>query len=262
MKDFWDNVIITDIKLAMLVEQGMGVPVHTKRSSHGFVINDSKADKIIHFSDGIKIKCGPNELHYLPKGSTYRVEKITSGNCWAINFDLLEEIEQPPFIINFRNPEPIIEIFKEAVSAWQEKKDFHNAKIRKCMYDIITKIRKEQRKNYIPTQKELLIAPAVKYITKNFTKNEISVKELSNLCNISEAYLRRIFLDKYSLTPKEYIINLRIDYAKQLLQNGQFSVGKIAAMCGYAEPCHFSREFSKRTGISPSVYMKTTENQQ
>ncbi len=161
MKDFWDNVIITDIKLVMLVKQGMGVPVHTKRSSHGFVINDSSSEKIINFSDGIKIKTGPNELHYLPKGSKYRVETITSGNCWAINFDLLEEIEQPPFNINFRNPEPIIEIFKEATNAWKEKKDFHNTIIKKCIYEIIANIKKEQKRNYIPTQKEKLITPAV-----------------------------------------------------------------------------------------------------
>jgi AraC-like DNA-binding protein len=258
MKDFWDNVIITDIKLAMLVEQGMGVPVCTKRSSHGFVINDSEADKIIHFSDGIKIKSGPNELHYLPKGSTYCVEKITSGNCWAINFNLLEEIEQPPFNINFRNPEPIIEIFKEATNAWKEKKYFHNTIIKKCIYEIIAKIKKEQKRNYIPTQKEKLITPAVEYISKSFTENNVSVKKAAELCGISESYLRRIFTEKYSISPKEYIIKLRLDYAKQLLKSGQLSVSEIATMCGYFEPCHFSREFSKRTGISPSEYEKAS----
>ena len=258
MKDFWDNAIITDIKLVMLVEQGKGVPVHTKRSSHGFVINDSEADKIIHFSDGIKIKCGPNALHYLPKGSTYRVEKITAGNCWAINFNLLEEIEQPPFAINFRNPEPIIEIFKEATNAWKEKKDFHNTIIKKCIYEIIAKIKKEQKRNYIPTQKEKLITPAVEYISKSFTENNVSVKKAAELCGISESYLRKIFTEKYSISPKEYIIKLRLDYAKQLLKSGQLSVSEIATMCGYFEPCHFSREFSKRTGNSPTDYMKTT----
>ena len=35
----------------------------------------------------------------------------------------------------------------------------------------------------------------------------------------------------------------------------QFSISEIAEMCGYAEPCHFSREFSKRIGTSPKGYI-------
>lgn len=256
MLDTWDNTIVTNIKFAIYVNAGAGAHVHTNRDSYGLVINDSKANKIIHFSDGTLLKAGPYELHFLPKGSSYRVEQIDLGGCFAINFDLLEEINQPPFSLNFRNPEPINEIFKEAVSAWKEKKDFRNTIIRKCIYEIITKIRKEQKRNYVPTRKELLISPAIKYIEKNFTQNDISIKNLAKLCNVSEAYFRRIFTDKYSLSPKEYIIKLRLDYAKQLLKSGQFSASDIATMCGYFEPCHFSREFSKHIGLSPGNYIK------
>ena len=259
MIDNWNNAAVTDINLAIYVDAGMGTEFHSNRTSHGFVINDSASNKIIHFSDGTKLYVGPFTFHYIPKASTYRVEVLdnTTG-CWAINFTLLEDLNQPPFSLNFRNPEPIIEIFKTATNAWKEKSDFHNVLIRKCIYEIITKIRKEQQRSYIPTQKEKLIAPAVEYITKSFTKNDVSVKNAAELCGISEAYLRRIFTEKYSLSPKEYIIKLRLDYAKQLLDSGQFSVNEVATMCGYFEPCHFSREFSKRTGNSPSEYAKAS----
>ena len=76
------------------------------------------------------------------------------------------------------------------------------------------------------------------------------------MCNVSEAYFRRIFTEKYGISPKEYIINMRIDYAKQLLRSGQMSVSDTARACGYFEESHFSREFSKRVGVSPCEYKK------
>ena len=59
------------------------------------------------------------------------------------------------------------------------------------------------------------------------------------------------------MSPKEYIINKRMEYAKTLLSSGQVEVKEAAVMCGYFEPCHFSREFSKHFGISPKEYIKT-----
>jgi AraC-like DNA-binding protein len=47
-----------------------------------------------------------------------------------------------------------------------------------------------------------------------------------------------------------------MDYAKNLLKSDDFSIAEIATLCGYAEPCHFSREFTKRVEIPPSQYEK------
>jgi AraC-like DNA-binding protein len=71
---------------------------------------------------------------------------------------------------------------------------------------------------------------------------------------VSEVYLRKIFEKKFGVSPKEYMISLRMEYAKQLLSSGEVGVAEVAQMCGYAEPCHFSREFKKRFGISPKNY--------
>ncbi len=254
----WNNAIVTDISLAMYVLPNSKKVIHNNRAFHGFVLNQATTEKIIHFSDGTTMHSGPYELHYLPKDSSYRVERIVSGGCWAINFDLLEKTDGKPFNIKFRNHESILKIFKDATSAWEEKKDISNAIVRKCIYDIIIKISKELERNYMPCAKETLIKPAIDVINRDFTKNDLSVKALADLCGISEAYFRRIFTDKYSVSPKDYIINLRIEHAKHLLVSGQFTVSETAHMCGYFEPCHFSREFKKHFGVSPNEYAKAS----
>jgi transcriptional regulator GlxA family with amidase domain len=49
---------------------------------------------------------------------------------------------------------------------------------------------------------------------------------------------------------------MRIERARQMLADGSFSVRQVAALCGYFEETHFSREFKHRIGVSPAGYRK------
>lgn len=254
MQNNWSNATITDVRLAVCVTPETGGAVHKNRPSHGFAINDAVSNKKIYFSDGTVLTWGPYDLVYFPKGSSYHVKSITSGCCWAINFDLMDNFSEKPFKISFRSSAPIVEIFKDATNLWIKKPEFFNTAIKKHLYDIILKIHKEQQRSYMPSEKEKLIQPAVDIIRSNYTKNDLTSHDLSSVCHISEPYLRRIFKEIYSVSPKEYMINLRIEHAKTLLSSHHFSVSEVATLCGYAEPCHFSREFSKHVGCSPKSY--------
>ena len=97
------------------------------------------------------------------------------------------------------------------------------------------------------------IAKVLRYMSEHIEENP-TITELAAFSNVSEVYFRRLFLNAYGISPKEYIIQKRIEYAKTLLSSGDFSVSEVGSLCGYAEPCHFSREFSKRVGISPVQY--------
>ena len=261
MLEGFDNAVITDIRLAMYVDPGIGVNYHNNRTSHGLVINDTGNNKDYIFSDCTTIKTKAFSVFYLPKGSTYRINDYnkTTG-CWAINFDLRDEISEKPFVVQFKSSDSILDNFKECVNAFKKSLDNRDLIIRKNLYEIILKIKKECAKNYTPGKKAILIKPALDYINQNFNDNDLSVKELARICGISENYLRRIFQEKVNQSPKEYIIKCRIDYAKKLLLSGQFSVSEIAEMCGYTEPCHFSREFSKRAGVVPNKYKTALYN--
>ena len=144
----------------------------------------------------------------------------------------------------------------DAEKAWQKKPPFYQNFIKKSIYEIIHLMKKEELKNYQPNKKENIILPAIEIIKSNFTK-DISIIELSQMCNISDTYFRKLFADKFGLNPKEYIISLRINYAKDLLKSGQFKVSEVAKLCGYSEECHFSRIFKKLTGENPNNYYNT-----
>lgn len=257
MLDQLNNAIITTVQLAMYVKAGTGAPHHSNRVSHGLVINGADSRKDYIFSDRTVLKTTDFSVYYLPKGSTYSVkEDYPSSGCWAINFDFLEEIHAKPFVVNFKSADAVLNLFKETVSAFEKSSEAKDWIARKNLYDILLKIRKELAGTYVPSKKSLLIQPALDGINRNFRDSNLKVKDLSDMCAISENYLRRIFVEKFNMSPKEYLSHRRIENAKALLNSGEFTVCEVADMCGFSEPCHFSREFKKRTGVSPKHYGK------
>ena len=253
MKHDWKSITVTEIELAMYVFPQVGTANHVNRPYHGFVFDDEGVVKDIIFSDGYVMRTHGGELHYLPKGSSYVVKRISgSGGCYAINFDA--DISDSPFTMKFKNSEPILKSFKRAESEWRAQTEFCRLTVIREIYDIIYQIQKEKQSKYIPDAQSKLITPAIEKISSDFTRNDLCVKELAALCNISEVYMRKIFISKFGITPKEYIINKRINHAKQLLRSGQFSVSNTAFLCGYCEPSHFSHEFKRIVGVSPSEY--------
>ena len=70
--------------------------------------------------------------------------------------------------------------------------------------------------------------------------------------------MRRKFREQTGLTHTEYLARLRVDHAKQLLEQKKLlnlSIGDIAGMCGYYDERYFSRVFRAKTGMSPREYL-------
>lgn len=103
MNKQWENITITEIGVAVYVAPNTGKHIHYDRPFHGFVLNDSSSVKDYVFDNGDVMRTEENALFYLPKGSSYHVEQLRMGGCYAINFDA--EIEDEPFCINLKNHE-------------------------------------------------------------------------------------------------------------------------------------------------------------
>ena len=252
MNDQWKNVIITKISAAVYVAPNTGKHIHKDRAYHGLVLNDANSVKDYVFDDGHIMRTEANSVFYLPKGSSYHTDQHKIGGCYAINFDA--EIDDEAFSVSFRNIDSLLHNFKAACEAWKVGSVYTNPLAMRAIYDCIYQLQKEMDKKYVHSTQLSLISPAIRKIESSFAENELSVSHLAGLCGISEVYLRRIFLNTFGISPKEYIIQKRIEYAKTLLALGDFSVSEVAVLCGYSEPCHFSREFSHRTGSTPSQY--------
>ena len=93
-------------------------------------------------------------------------------------------------------------------------------------------------------------------ISNNYGDATLTNASLAAKCNVSEVYFRKLFTRHFGISPKQFIIDLRIQKAKQLLAEGAWSVSVVSETCGFSNPYHFCRLFKKRTGITPSEYRK------
>ncbi len=248
----WRKLVATKITLAMHVPATGGKTFHQNRPAHGLVLNDSFANKDYIFSDGKVLHNEGDELVYLPKGSTYQVKIWEGGSCYALNFDA--DFSDEPFVMRLRDVESIRKAFHNATKRWEVFSDVREIVAMRSLYDIVIRMIAENDRGYHPSKNSEKLAPALEAIKERFADNSLTVAELASLCGMSEVYFRKLFEAQFNLSPKDYLIRMRMKYAKSLLASGQFTVSKIAELCGYAEPCHFSREFSKFFGVAPSRY--------
>ena len=253
MKKEWSSAVIQGVALAVYVPPNTGKHIHKSRPNHGLVLNDSECVRDYCFSDGHVMRVGENTLFYLPKGSSYEVKALREGGCYAINFDA--DLTDSPFSLCLKDADPIKKIFKRACQEWLRSEETESITAMQALYAAIATLLQEEKQAYMPRAREDLIAPAVAEIEQHFCKADISVQGLARLCGISEVYLRKVFSHRFGVSPKEYIIRKRMEYACRLLASEQFEVNEVAALCGYAEPCHFSRAFKRRMGASPRDYL-------
>lgn len=93
------------------------------------------------------------------------------------------------------------------------------------------------------------------YINSNYDK-DLSLKAIAKQFGISENYLSRLFVKERNITFKRYINTLKLEKAKDYLDNTSLRIGEICEQLGYRNVEHFSRLFKEEVGISPSEYRK------
>ena len=253
----FEKAVIREVVIALKVAASPKGDAHTDRAYQGLVMNEPHGRRIYYFSDGTEMLTEGGEVFFLPKGSTYKVnpvgETLSDSGCYAINFDA--DISLPPFTVKPRNPESLEKLFSRAARSWKNGDATAHPIAMASLYNIMAELVKESERAYVPKEKERLISPAIEIIKSDFTASDLTVSTLAAACGISQVYFRKLFRDIYGVSPKEYIVAKRINYAATLLASGEFSVSRVAELCGYAEPCHFSREFSRLKGVSPSEYL-------
>ena len=97
---------------------------------------------------------------------------------------------------------------------------------------------------------------ALRYIETNISNCNLSNSLIAQNANISEVYFRKLFVRKYNISPKQYILEIRLQKAKQLLADSVYSTSAIGEMCGFSSLYSFSRCFKEKVGISPTQYKK------
>ena len=111
----------------------------------------------------------------------------------------------------------------------------------------------------IKTPDEKLLERIMDCINKNLKNSDLSVDMIADEVGISRVHLHRKMKELTGQTPHDFIRNIRLKRAAQLLANQGMNVTEVMYACGFANSASFSTVFKKFYGMSPRDYMREHE---
>ncbi len=150
-------------------------------------------------------------------------------------------------------------LFKDISKAHRSGSQFSKIKVGelflKLLYNICSQNLKKS-KDYADSYKLL---SAVEYININYYK-KITPEYLSQISGYSPAHLRRLFVKNFGMPPMEYILNKKINIAKEMLLDApEKTMIEIAELVGFCSASYLCKTFKKQTGMSPAEYKRRNE---
>src|SRR5262249_24581111 len=86
---------------------------------------------------------------------------------------------------------------------------------------------------------------------------DLSLQALANESGYSRVHCVRMFRTATGYSPHNYLLNLKLERARELLKNSSMSLIDIALDCGFSSHSHMSRLFHKLIGVTPSTYRRS-----
>lgn len=109
-------------------------------------------------------------------------------------------------------------------------------------------------KNYSP-----FVSVFINRLVESFSDSDFLLKNAMDNVPYSEDYFRKLFKKETGKNPIRYLFDLRIGFARKLLEKSTLSVKRIAYMSGYSDPGYFSRQFKLLTGKYPREWRLESE---
>jgi two-component system response regulator YesN len=110
---------------------------------------------------------------------------------------------------------------------------------------------RDSQRNHVRSS---LIQGAKAFIENNFSDPELHMNQVAGRFNLSPSHFSTVFSQEFGITFRDYLNNLRIDRAKELLRTTNLKCTEIAFQCGYNDSHYFSTVFKRKTGSSPQQF--------
>ena len=239
------NLIVTNIERPFTVRSPKGRTA-VMENRPAYALSFCIRGQITYTMNGKKFVSDPDHAVILPKGGYYSLHGDQEGLFPLLNFQCRNFRCPEIMVLPLQNPRSCIREYE----ALQELFLFpeNRLKIFSGFYALLNRIFREQ----LPREDPLY--HAMRYLEAHIADPELSNAALAAEAHISEVWFRRLFANRHGVTPRQYILDIRINRAKQLLSGSPNTVTSIAEQCGFTSLYHFCRAFKARTGMTPTEY--------
>ncbi|RED64959.1 response regulator [Cohnella lupini] len=143
---------------------------------------------------------------------------------------------------------------RNPISIWEQLEQFDNlqslrAKVEQILLGMAADFRKMSAS---PSQ---IVLEAEKIIRKRFADN-LSLQSVADEVHVTPVWLSKLFKKEKRMTFLEYLTDMRIVKAKEMLGDVRFKIYQISYQVGYKDPVHFTKLFKKQSGLTPKEFRK------
>lgn len=246
--------MFSNIENLKLLETHSGVSVlhgsFVDRPSHVLIFKLQGESRYV-FRDGTCLSRAGDVL-FIPQGETYTVDALRNGRYCLVNFTAelpgaRPRLFTPPDQEQFARFRLQVEKFR-VLDTDADRLRFHA-----LFYEILASLCETNPPHYRPSEALARLDPAVEHLRSHLFDPALKVGELHTLCGISDTYFRRLFQDRFGITPKKYVLSRRLSHAQAMLRSGEYnSIAEVAGLSGFDDPLYFSKVYRAAYGYAPS----------
>lgn len=156
------------------------------------------------------------------------------------------------------NIQPFLELLEQLFEIANSSDYIRDMRISEKITSLLTLLMAEswhpEGKTHIGSKKQSL-QHVKDYLDRHY-REKITLDNLADIFFINKFYLTRIFKEQFGISVNNYLAQIRITHAKQLLRFSDLTIEQIGRECGIDEPAYFARVFKKVEGTAPGEYRK------
>lgn len=230
------------------------IPSGTPRSDDAFIYSISGRCRF-EFTDGTSFVAEPGDIAYLSCGEDYAMEILTDEYRYipcVFSFDSDEPRQS--LLINPDNVAVFDGLFRKLAKKHSITGPGQKQICMALLYQICAAIMQNGQRDYMPGSTRLRIENVRTYIQSHIHDPALRVASLAQYAEMSEVHFRKLFTNLYQVSPSSYILNERVNHAKELMAFNELRLEDVAMQSGFSSLAHMCKVFKSITGISPGAY--------
>jgi AraC-like DNA-binding protein len=222
--------------------------------------------------DGVSYPLSAGSIFYFPLGSRIRLTAPPDRRLqfYSVHYDYVlidwggdsvncsESADRNlPLPISIKMPDAknVAIHMRHMYDLWHGKNADYEWKARLAFLNILNDVIDLHSQSHAGDRVHRSIKQCMEYIKTHYAET-LEREKLAELASLSTNYFSIIFKKVAGYTPTQYITKIRLDKAKQLLQNSNMTVSEVAREVGFQDPLYFGRVFSSYTGSPPKEFKK------
>lgn len=193
------------------------------------------------------------DVFFMPAGCGYEADYHEANDVIVVHFysDLKADMEN----YHFENPHFMSSLFRKMCDIWNAKETGYYYSTLSVLCEILENIA-VYGSSAAKGGTAKAFENAVEYMEENYLSADFSVEKAVAAAHMSNTYFRKLFIEKFGVTPSKYITAKRLNYAEKLLSSGKYTVERTAELSGFGDAKYFSRVVRKYYGCAPSQLYK------